>query len=398
MCDTLGFVADNLSVFGKNSDRSPNEPQVLEYHKARKCDEKELKLTYITIPQVKEVHAVYLSRPSWLWGAEMGVNDCGVCIGNEAVWTLGKYGDDALTGMDMLRIALERSESAGDAVAVLSGILEKYGQGGNCGYDHDFHYDNSFLVMDRNELFVMDTAGREYAAKKMERAAISNRLSLGSDADIYGKEGECNFSLRHTEHIYNIASGSKNRRKMTLNCAQKAFGGADIIGTLRQHSGNINPFTTGSVSSPCMHFGGIVGDHTTSSVVAELTEDKTVIYATGSSCPCVALFKPWIFGTKENEPMTEGKKYWYEREVFFRSLLGRKVPDEYYAERDELENKWRGMVDDAPDEINDICASDEKAFFNKWSSFKFEKAEASTAFLNRWDKKTEIFMREKDMA
>ena len=36
MCDTLGRVVnEGLALFAKNSDRSPNEPQVIEYRPAR---------------------------------------------------------------------------------------------------------------------------------------------------------------------------------------------------------------------------------------------------------------------------------------------------------------------------------------------------------------------------
>lgn len=63
-----------------------------------------LQCTYIEVEQVSRTHAVILSRPSWLWGAEMGANEHGVCIGNEAVWTKEPVGEgEALLGMDLLR-------------------------------------------------------------------------------------------------------------------------------------------------------------------------------------------------------------------------------------------------------------------------------------------------------
>ena len=32
MCDTMGKIFENKAIFAKNSDRSPNEPQVVEYY------------------------------------------------------------------------------------------------------------------------------------------------------------------------------------------------------------------------------------------------------------------------------------------------------------------------------------------------------------------------------
>lgn len=57
------------------------------------------------------------------------INEFGVTIGNEAVWTKIPYGDPELLGMDHLRLALERSATAGEAIDVLTSLLEKYSQG-----------------------------------------------------------------------------------------------------------------------------------------------------------------------------------------------------------------------------------------------------------------------------
>lgn len=65
-----------------------------------------MKCTYISIPQASHTAAVVLSKPAWMWGAEMGSNEHGVCIGNEAIYTklLGENGDqEQLLGMDLVR-------------------------------------------------------------------------------------------------------------------------------------------------------------------------------------------------------------------------------------------------------------------------------------------------------
>ena len=45
-----------------------------------------------------------LSRPAWLWGAEMGANEHGVCIANEAINAREPAAEtEALLGMDLVR-------------------------------------------------------------------------------------------------------------------------------------------------------------------------------------------------------------------------------------------------------------------------------------------------------
>jgi secernin len=114
MCDTLIVAPDvtktQIALFAKNSDRPPNEAQFLDWAPAQTYSPGEsLQCTYIDIPQVQQTSAVLLSRPFWMWGAEMGINQHGVVIGNEAVFSkIQANKEPALLGMDLLRLGLER--------------------------------------------------------------------------------------------------------------------------------------------------------------------------------------------------------------------------------------------------------------------------------------------------
>ncbi|MGC8846813.1 MAG: C69 family dipeptidase, partial [Candidatus Hydrogenedens sp.] len=110
MCDTIVFVDSQKVLFAKNSDREVNESQVLLWQPRKNYTKNELlQCTYITIPQVRETYAILVCKPTWMWGAEMGTNEFGVTIGNEAVFTNQPYAKTGLTGMDLIRLALERS-------------------------------------------------------------------------------------------------------------------------------------------------------------------------------------------------------------------------------------------------------------------------------------------------
>ena len=378
MCDTIGLITSGKAFFAKNSDRSPNEPQVAEiYPAADHPSDRMLKTTYISIKQTEHTHALLLSRPTWLWGGEMGVNEFGVGIGNEAVFTKGKYAKTGLTGMDLLRLGLERGTSALEARDVIIKLLEEHGQGGNCGFDHAFFYDNSFLIMDRKNIFVLETAGREWVYKQMDRASISNRLTIGMDGDRYSGGKVLDFKKTYLEPLYSHFSGSADRLEQTGECLANIHGVIDLEKSLRMHRADVeNPLAQGSVASPCMHAGGMVGDHTTASMIVELGE-RPLVWLTGCSTPCISLFKPWLFGTEPVTPVfaagdPNAEQYWLAHEAFHLKAIGRTLPKEFYAERDNLEAAWLKEAENSSGqsltEPSSRAATEETLFYERWGS------------------------------
>ncbi|MBN2050146.1 MAG: C69 family dipeptidase, partial [Spirochaetales bacterium] len=198
MCDTLVIEGAGRSVFGKNSDRDPGELQLLQYSAGDKeellhspCQErlpKYLEGPYKNLKAFAETWSggipALVSRPAWIWGAEMGVNIRGLAIGNEAVFSREKTAPGGLLGMDILRLSLHSCSSAADALRFITGLIEEYGQGGNGSYKGTLRYHNSFLIKDPGEAFILETSGRHWVSRRVSgHASISNAYTLSRDFD-----------------------------------------------------------------------------------------------------------------------------------------------------------------------------------------------------------------------
>lgn len=169
-------IADDGILLAKNSDRDANEAQVIQWISGAEHNRGDrVHATQIDIPQAQRTYDAVISRPWWIWGAEMGANEHGVAIGNEAVFTReSTRGEPGLLGMDLLRLALERSRTAADAVEVIVMLLGHYGQAGSYSYENpSFTYHNSFLIADRQTAFVLETAGKQWAAEEVKGPARS---------------------------------------------------------------------------------------------------------------------------------------------------------------------------------------------------------------------------------
>jgi len=369
MCDTMvalgNATKDGSVIFAKNSDRQPNEPHIV-IRIPRKKHEKGLKLkcTYIEVDQADETYEVLLLKPSWIWGAEMGSNEFGLTIGNEAVFTKEEQGEQALLGMDMLRIALERCRTSGEALDMLIYLLETYGQGGNCGYEKEFTYHNSFLIADRNSAWVLETAGKYWAAERVKDIrSISNCLSIGKNYDRHHPDlikhavdrGWCkgeedfHFAKCYTSTLFTYLSKAKDRSCISRRLLEEKKGSITvdtIKEILRSHSEGIEgkQFTKHSIGSVCMHGGFFYGDHTTGSYIAALNNSLDTHWVTGSSTPCISVFKPFWFIDGEclsysPEETDSAIEYWKLREKLHRMIIENKISDLsiYINHRDKLE-------------------------------------------------------------
>jgi secernin len=209
MCDTWVAVGDMTTtgnvIFAKNSDRPIFDCQPLVFvPRTAWPAHATLQLEYVALPQAELTYATLGSSPYWCWGYEEGINEYGVAIGNEAIYTktfreaaeayhAGRSPAVGLLGMDLVRLALERSQSAAQAIDVLGTLVQRYGQFGS-GVPTKNHaaggYDNGFLVADPHEAWVFEAFGRQWAARRVTHSCttISNQVSIRTTWDAQSPE------------------------------------------------------------------------------------------------------------------------------------------------------------------------------------------------------------------
>jgi secernin len=393
MCDTVVSVANGEVLFAKNSDRDANEAQLLEWHPARDLASDNLRCTWRSIPQVEHTAAIVISRPYWMWGAEMGANEHGVVIGNEAVFTKALLDPDGLLGMDLLRLGLERSTSAEEAVQVIRSLCARYGQGGRMGYDDaDFSYSSSFLVADRSGAFVLETAGRESVVEAITEGtrAISNQLTIAPFADRYDDHWRAE-----------IARSDTRRACMERLAGPSARAMAEALRHHEQDAPRYHPIS-GAMAEPCMHAGGLFANsQTVASWISRLTPDAIEHFATATSAPCLSAFKPIAIDTPVDVGQPTGladmNSTWWRFEQLHRALIGNpQARRAWQRERDDWERRtfdqqwpssadafaaWHMLVASQ----SPVPSNDERpAIVRRHWQQRAKDAEAATAKLPAW--------------
>ena len=383
MCDTMVALkeasAQGIVLFGKNSDRERNEAQSVEFApRAEHAPDAQVACTYIAIPQVPRTHAALLCRPFWMWGAEMGANEHGVVIGNEAVHARTPPQEEpALIGMDLLRLGLERAASAAEAVDVIITLLERHGQGGSCGHLSPRTYHNSFIIADPHEAFVLETMRREWLVARAQGVrSISNIYSIGREAervsaglDMHIRDAGWSHDLLPdyaaviADPQRDMISHGRARCGRSTALLQRAGGrltAGDMMAILRDHGAMAEAEPDwhpqhATQRTICMHAAdGERGGQTVGSLVSELRGGRAVHWVTGTAAPCTSIFKP-VFADMPIPPhgvrptdRFDPQAMWWQHERLHRAMLG-DFPIHLAAicdERDAMEADFHERVTD----------------------------------------------------
>ena len=165
-CDTVvalpNSTSNNTTIFGKNSDRPKLECQPLIQKPRIKNQSKYTEFQFIKIPSTKISYAHVGSKPFWCWGYEHGFNEYQLVIGNVGLGTHVPSSPSAkLIGMEIVRLALERSKNAREAVKVITDLVSTFGQGVFENNHNIRTYDNGYLIADPKEAYIIETAGHE---------------------------------------------------------------------------------------------------------------------------------------------------------------------------------------------------------------------------------------------
>jgi dipeptidase len=371
-CDTLVATAtgtaDRSVIFAKNSDRLPDECQHLRVYPSRDWDMgATVRCQYVTLPQARQTYRVLGSQPFWLWGFEHGVNERGVAIGNEAIWTTAPRQQVGLLGMDLIRLGLERGGTAREALDVMAALLEKHGQGGSPRHNDPKAacYDSSFILADPNEAWVLETSGRDWAARRIQGVySISNAPCLGSDFDLASTalrdRKDLDFARDLGEYKEHPQTSGKTRCKRSRQLLEDRAGRievADMMAMLRDHGGAADAKSPRDFGPTlCAHPGT---GQTAASMVAHLHKDGVIAWCSLVT-PCISIFLPFFVDASVPEALAQGaatfspaSPWWRIKRLLDRA--GQSWGESFPRLRAHWQEWQQALLREATDHRNESC-------------------------------------------
>lgn len=342
MCDTFAALPsvtrDKSVLFAKSADCEVNEANAIVRIPGRKHVKGEaVRVTHLVIPQAQETYEIFLTKAFWTYGCEIGINEYGLAMGEEAVFTTEMAEEkDGLVGPDLMRIGLERARTCQEAIEIMTGLLEKYGQGGSAEMKGNSHFDSSFLMSDTNQAYILETAGRKWAVKKIEEYdSISNMLGISTNWNSCSvKQGVERTDWSKTFGLPEVPPtlGSPDRQCVTYDMLKGSAGqisAETMFNIMRHHSDGYHPATADAHRNICIHAGPQENRwwQADGVMVTDVDEHGILIWVTGTSGNCVSIFKPLFLGmdlpdigptpTEHFDP----RSLWWKHELLHRRAM-----------------------------------------------------------------------------
>ncbi len=332
-------TTDGSVLLGKNSDRPAGECQPLRYWPRRPRDgDDHVRLAHVGVPDTEGAWAHLGSSPFWCRGHELGLNEWGVVIGNEALFTRdlaanirrsgeGEHVPPGILGMELVRLGLERATTARRAIDVMTGLLEAYGQWGSAvpgrAADHGA-YDNAYLVADAEQAWILETSGHRWVARAITggTCALSNQPTIRTEwdrasPDLVGhataagwwpgdRDAPFDFARAYADPRTPLQSSNLRLQRSRHLLAERTEAGAidrdDAATILRDHYEDSflgGPyFTAGLPDLPtlCMHDSpaGFTWGDTASSAIVRLPRepDRLAHLWWAPTTPCTSVYLP----------------------------------------------------------------------------------------------------------
>jgi len=326
MCDSLvagaAETTAGVALFAKNSDRKSSECQAfLQFPEASHPPRSTVRATHIEIPQVAETYRVMGHSPWWVWGFEHGVNEHGVAIGNQTVFSNEPIEQaPGLIGMDLVRLALERGRDAREALEVIATLIETHGQGGNAFAPDAPGYHNSFVLADPKENWLLETSNRRWVARRAQLSSLSNHFCLGGDWEIGSRDleafaraegwwrgaGRLDVAAAYRDRAIpgRISEGRLRRSRELLMASRGRHDVASMQRILRDHLEGGSAWQPGASIEEERYFTICAHSEplhwTTASMVAPLPSDRSGPWPVWISfgTPCTGIFLPvYLDGT-----------------------------------------------------------------------------------------------------
>jgi secernin len=172
-------TGNGQTIFGANTHRPASEAQTLRLVRGRTFAAGEtLQTPFVSLPQVRQTCTVLAAGPPGMWGYLQGINDHRLAVACSDWQSRLRRDRPGLLGPDLVRLALERAQSARQAMEVLTDLIVRHGQGLFSGSPEGDAGDHIFLVADAAEAFAVEAAGLAWAAQGIYEVRAAGDIGI----------------------------------------------------------------------------------------------------------------------------------------------------------------------------------------------------------------------------